>query len=195
MSEEDKQTTPRILSEQAGQADNASANLSVDEQAEKAAEPKEDPTPTSPPVRGGAIMPDEAEMQSADQEPAGPAPETKETEEYTPSPLQGEGGGEVAEPIIIGAPASLVKPVIAFLERLGVLRGQANTKRQENKARNLEKILEYAQKNNKITNNEVEKITGVSDRQALNYLQILVKKGKFERFGSKRNTFYKPVSK
>ena len=42
--------------------------------------------------------------------------------------------------------------------------------------------------------NEVEKLTGVKDAQATNYLNILVKQGKLIRFGKKKNIFYKPIN-
>ena len=76
---------------------------------------------------------------------------------------------------------------------MGVLRGQANRKRAENAAKNLEKIMAAAWKTEKITNDGVEKVTGVSDRQARRYLTKLVKQKKLRRFGKNRNTFYKPL--
>ena len=82
-----------------------------------------------------------------------------------------------------------------FLDKLKKLRRQANQKRRENMEKNLAKIMDYAEKMQKITNDEVEKITGVSDRQSLNYLEKLVRADKLVRFGKKRNVFYKPVKK
>jgi predicted HTH transcriptional regulator len=75
--------------------------------------------------------------------------------------------------------------VVGFLDKLKELRGQANRVRQEKKEKNLEKIITYAQEHNRIVNDEVERITGVKDARATEYLNILVKKGILVRFGKK----------
>ena len=83
--------------------------------------------------------------------------------------------------------------MVKFLDKLKDLRKQANEKRAQVAKENLEKILKYAKEQQRITNDEVEKLTGVGDTQAANYLNTLVKQGKLIRFGKKRNIFYKPV--
>lgn len=110
------------------------------------------------------------------------------------------------KPLKPTTPSALSKPKLSpsqpqvsftarFLDKLKELRQQANQKRRENMEKNLAKIMEYARQEQKVTNDDVERITGVSDRQALNYLKKLVKAGKLVRFGKKRNVFYKPVEK
>ena len=54
-------------------------------------------------------------------------------------------------------------------------------------------ILDHARQKQKITNNDVEKLTGVKHWQAANYLKILTKQRKLIKFGKTTNTFYKPV--
>jgi len=89
------------------------------------------------------------------------------------------------------------KPVASFakqfLDHMKGMRKKANEKRAEKKARNLELIMKESWKTERITNDDVERVIGVSDRQALNYLKILVKKGKLMRFGKKKGVYYKPL--
>lgn len=80
-----------------------------------------------------------------------------------------------------------------FKDKLKEFRQKANQKRKEKMEKNLEKIMQYAWEKQKVTNNEVEKLTGVGDKQAERYLKILVKKRKLVKFGKTKNTFYKPV--
>ncbi len=70
----------------------------------------------------------------------------------------------------------------------------ANRKRREKAAASLEMIMSYTREHGKITNDEVERLVKVKDRQALNYLSELVKQGRLVRFGTKKNTFYKAVN-
>lgn len=70
----------------------------------------------------------------------------------------------------------------------------ARQKKQEKIAANLEMIMAYAREHGKITNDEVEKLVKVKDRQALRYLAMLCKQGRLVRFGTKKNTFYKAVN-
>jgi len=69
----------------------------------------------------------------------------------------------------------------------------ARRKKQEKMAANLETIMAYSREHGKITNNEVETLVKVKDRQATRYLAGLAKQGRLMRFGTKRNIFYKPV--
>ena len=82
-----------------------------------------------------------------------------------------------------------------FREQLKNQLHQANQIRSETVEENLDKIMDYAREHNKITNDEVEQITGVGDVQAWRYLKMLSKRGKLIKFGIKKNTFYKPVKK
>jgi len=86
---------------------------------------------------------------------------------------------------------------IPFIQKvwlyLGELRKKANLKRTAKQEKNLELILIEAWKTETITNNDVERVTGVSDRQALNYLKELVKRRKLMRFGIGRNIHYKTL--
>ena len=77
--------------------------------------------------------------------------------------------------------------------RLNELLVKANEARVTNSEKNLEKIMEYARRTQKVTNNDVERITGVQDRQAGRYLKKLVKNKKLARFGRYKYTFYKPI--
>ena len=81
----------------------------------------------------------------------------------------------------------------AYLKKLAEFRQKANAKRREKKAKNLEIIMEYAKRKNRITNDEVEKLTGIKDRQAQRYLNLLIKQKRLARFGKTKNTFYKPI--
>ncbi|MCU0679614.1 MAG: hypothetical protein MUC28_04195 [Planctomycetes bacterium] len=66
-------------------------------------------------------------------------------------------------------------------------------KRRQKKAERLEKIMAYARAQGKITNNDVERLTGVKDRCATDYLNLLVKQNRLVRFGANNKTFYKAV--
>jgi len=81
-----------------------------------------------------------------------------------------------------------------FKDKLTELRGQANETRQKKARENLDKIMEYALKTQKVVNDDVERITGVKDAQATKYLNTLVKQGKLVKFGKTANIFYKPAS-
>ena len=71
----------------------------------------------------------------------------------------------------------------------------AREKRLETRDRHLEKIMNLALKTQRVTNNNVEKLLGVSDRSATRYLKILTKQGRLIRFGKAQNIFYKPIIK
>ena len=67
--------------------------------------------------------------------------------------------------------------------------------KQEKVQENLDKIMEYALKTQRVVNDDVERIIGVKDTQAAEYLNTLVKQGKLVKFGKTINIFYKPTSK
>jgi hypothetical protein len=56
---------------------------------------------------------------------------------------------------------------------------------------NLAKILAGAKANGKVTNDDVERLLGVSDRQASRYLNELARQGKLVKYGRFKQTFYK----
>jgi predicted HTH transcriptional regulator len=66
-------------------------------------------------------------------------------------------------------------------------------KQMEHKAENKQKILEFVQTNGKIQNNDVEKLTRVSNATAERYLNELEKEGKLIQHGSiGQGVFYSP---
>lgn len=67
----------------------------------------------------------------------------------------------------------------------GLIFGQAKRK-QENK----QEILEYFQTNEKVTNNNIEKLLGVSDATATRYLNDLEKEGKIRQIGTTGHAVY-----
>ena len=67
---------------------------------------------------------------------------------------------------------------------------KANAARLKKKEEAKEKVLELLNKQGKITNDEVEKMLGVSDSTAQRYLQELVKEGEITQQGEKKGIFY-----
>src|SRR3989344_2902960 len=64
-------------------------------------------------------------------------------------------------------------------------------KQMEQKSENKQKILTFVQTNGKIQNNDVEKLTGVSNATAERYLDELEKEGKLTQQGTiGQNVFY-----
>ena len=80
--------------------------------------------------------------------------------------------------ILVGL-VSFAIGVIVVGKRSGYLSNQ-----QEEKARRKEKILELVQSNGKISNNQVEKLLGVSNATAERYLQELENEGKLRQHGT-----------
>ena len=83
----------------------------------------------------------------------------------------------------------LIIYLIYKINTLSSLR-KANAARLKKKEEAKEKILELLNKQNRITNDEVEKMLGVSDSTAANYLQELVKENKIVQKGQNRGIFY-----
>ncbi|MCD4762267.1 DUF977 family protein [bacterium] len=166
---------------------------------EEKSTPAKEPSPISP----APPVPSNAEGSAAE----GSAAEevvvkTKEVptsaviEEKEPAPLPSKNPEPPKTVIVTPTVAkveSKTKFMVRFLDKLKDLRKQANKKRAEKVEENLAKILNYAKEHQRITNDEVEKLTGVKDTQAVNYLNMLVKQGKLVRFGKKRNIFYKSI--
>ena len=112
------------------------------------------------------------------------------------APLQNDKApvqNDKVEEAVIPAPEPKISFAERFLEHMKKMRERANFKRVENIEKNLEIIIKEAWKTEKITNNDVERVCGVSDRTALRYLKKLVKTGKLMRFGEGTNIHYKPL--
>ena len=60
----------------------------------------------------------------------------------------------------------------------------------KNKTENKEKILEFLRENEKVVNNDIEKLLGVSDSTATRYLDELEKENKIEQIGTTGNAVY-----
>lgn len=56
-----------------------------------------------------------------------------------------------------------------------------------------EKIMARAHELGQITNDDVEELFCISNSTATNYLRLLTREGKLERFGKGRATHYKPT--
>lgn len=67
-------------------------------------------------------------------------------------------------------------------------------KQKEEKEKNLEKILIYFTGHEKVTNDDVEKLLGVSDATATRYLEELEKEGKVRQVGTEgRFVYYEKI--
>ncbi len=116
-------------------------------------------------------------------------------------PAQAPLSPKTTKPPVAAAPNSInaSKPEPSFttkyINKLKEQLGLANLKRKQKARKNLDKIMEYARQTQKVTNDDVERITGVKDSQAENYLNKLIKQGKLVRFGKTKNIFYKPIGK
>lgn len=71
------------------------------------------------------------------------------------------------------------------------LQTKARAKIQEHRQKKLEKVIEDAQQHQTVTNDEVQKLTRVSDATATRYLVDLVKQGRLVREGSPRHAKYR----
>lgn len=155
------------------------------------AEPESAPPPTP------KASEEQAPSAPAEPDPVPPPSPTPTPKEGAPAPVESQ---DSIAPLqndnitVVGAPGvnHIVKPVLSFLDKLKELRTRANKVRHEKVEENLKKIMEYARKKQKVTNDDVEGLTGVGDARAKQYLQILEKQGKLMQIGKTKNTFYKP---
>jgi predicted HTH transcriptional regulator len=70
---------------------------------------------------------------------------------------------------------------------VGIIKVQESSKKE-----NLEKIREFMINKDKVTNNDIEDLLGVSDATATNYLQELENRGEIRQIGSTgRSVHYK----
>ncbi len=67
----------------------------------------------------------------------------------------------------------------------GLLAGQA-----KKKAKNKEEILEFMRENEKVANNDIEKLLGVSDATATRYMNELERERKVRQIGKTGNAVY-----
>lgn len=96
--------------------------------------------------------------------------------------------------IIVGIAGVLVGSFLAKKRKmkkegsLGEARAAIEARKEENK----QKIIELLQAESEITNDDVEKLLGVSDATATRYLEGLEKEGKiFQKGESGRGVFYR----
>ena len=64
------------------------------------------------------------------------------------------------------------------------------SEQSKKKAENKEKILEFLHENEKVVNNDIEKLLGVSDATATRYLDELEKEDKVEQIGKTGHSVY-----
>ena len=63
-------------------------------------------------------------------------------------------------------------------------------KQAKKKMKNKKRILEFLQKNERVTNNDIEKLLGVSDATATRYMNELEKEQKVRQVGKTGNAVY-----
>ncbi|MFQ5661994.1 MAG: FaeA/PapI family transcriptional regulator [Candidatus Paceibacteria bacterium] len=70
-----------------------------------------------------------------------------------------------------------------FWNRSGVVK-EAELNQREKKKENKQKILDFLRNRESVKNNDIEKLLGVSDATATNYMDELEREGKVEQVGS-----------
>lgn len=122
-----------------------------------------------------------ASMPSASRSAALPGASTAETlKSQTPVPLKSATEKNIPQKI-------LKEKILNFLKNnLSI----ARQKRKKIQRENLQKILNSFSRQDKITNNKVEKLLRIPDRTASWYLNLLFKQGKIMRFGKNPNIYY-----
>ncbi len=91
----------------------------------------------------------------------------------------------------------LILAIVGIALGMYLARRKANAgfiaKQMEQKTENKQKILEFIQTHEKIQNNDVEKLAGVSNATAERYLDELEKDGKLTQHGTiGQSVFYTP---
>ena len=91
----------------------------------------------------------------------------------------------------------IIVALVSIALGMYIARRKANggfiAKQMEQKSENKQKILAFAQEHGKIQNNDVEKLTGVSNATAERYLDELEKEGKLAQHGTiGQSVFYTP---
>ncbi len=183
--------------------------------APSSAEPTEQPAPTKPEIQEQTV-PIEQEITPAQTKPEQAVepeqqPQTIILEEINQTE-QDQADEKIVEPetaseVKTDKPAQPTAPpapaqdenneaesfMAKFYNKLAELRIIANQKKKEKMQKNLDNIMEYARETQKVTNNDVERITKVKHAQSTKYLKMLVKQGLLVKFGKTKNTFYKPI--
>lgn len=119
----------------------------------------------------------------------------------TPVPVEDQNGAnqtenQVSEPSVFPAPptsATTQTQSLAQQDQRGFIKSlliKAQAKIQSNKQKKIDKLIELAQKNGTITNDDVQKLLRVSDATATRYLVKLVQEGRLTRIGSPRDAKY-----
>jgi len=91
--------------------------------------------------------------------------------------------------IIVAVMGIIIGSYFGSQKKQSLIFGQMERKRE-----NKEKILEFLQENEKITNNDVEKLVNVSDSTAERYLNELEKEGKIKQIGAiGQGVFYRLI--
>ncbi len=88
--------------------------------------------------------------------------------------------------LIIVAVAGVVVGAYFARRRNGGLIG----KQAKKKVKNKEKILKFLRENEKVANNDIEKLLGVSDATATRYMNELEKEQKVRQIGKTGNAVY-----
>ncbi|MDP3043573.1 MAG: hypothetical protein Q8N21_04170 [bacterium] len=215
---ENKSSTDEAMlnADQTGQAQPPAVNPPAPPApAPSSTEPIEQPAPTKPEIQEQTV-PAEQEITPAQTKPEQAVkpeqqPQATVSEEINQTE-QGQTDEKIAEPetaseIKTDKPAQPITPaapaqnenneaesfMIKFYNKLAELRIIANQKKKEKMQKNLDNIMEYARETQKVTNNDVERITKVKHAQSTKYLKMLVKQGLLVKFGKTKNTFYKPI--
>lgn len=68
-----------------------------------------------------------------------------------------------------------------------------NDRRQQAKIARLEKVLKLFEKNDQLTNNDVERALKISDRTASRYLDELEEEGFVKKHGKTRGSYYTKI--
>lgn len=151
------------------------------------------PVETTEPKEEAPVQPIESEEIAPE---ASPAPEI-----IPPTQTQAPITQTAPAPQNCQAPAEPIEREISeekleenFIQRLLGNLTKANQKRKIVTQEHLEKILADFSPTDKITNDKVETLLGVSDRAASRYLNTLFKQGKIMKFGSKKGIFYQKYS-
>ena len=94
-------------------------------------------------------------------------------------------------------PILIIVAIVGIALGMYIARRKANAgfiaKQIEQKSQNKQKIITFVQEHGKIQNNDVEKLTGVSNATAERYLDELEKEGKLAQHGTiGQSVFYTP---
>ncbi len=90
--------------------------------------------------------------------------------------------------------ATIIGAIIIGWLLLKLRRSPKTTERAIKHRENVKKVLNMAQVQDKITNNDVENALGISDATATRYLEELEQEGKIQQVGREgRHVFYRAI--